>query len=529
MSTIYKNRTIINQRAASIDIDNTTNNEKIQISHRSGSNINLSNEVTSELAVNNKQTKVINDQFTTVNRNSIEFVGKDKTERVGENHYVLKGFNSQTEIDAFAKWKEEFKPIALNNSQFKIQRGGYSYPNGVITPQKGARAVNPILNSTSVSVENSFSGYTTTPIRDSRNDDVTNYTPVAVRQGDPAALHGITSLLIDKSAGGSGSNAPGVITIGSLESAATENGSWTTNTASTTIATQLEEIQSTLLPIEQSMGNGGDDIYFTKKNKVSTIGAAFNDFPSVRIDEQGRSQPFEMLVSDAGAFKNHDTIPVVEEVDNASMFPCGEETKVVGNRYNLIAGSGGINLKTTGGIELGGTVLKTGFKKIHLNSSHGLHLMSENVVELTSLKSIVLRTPRQVFVEGSLGVNGDLIIGGGSYVEGETYVQHITAPVEIQQTEDTILYGKFKTNTDRTLPIGEVRISGYWHTVYALAQQDLIISPPHSHHFKNIPLRLTKSNADVRKFAQSEGVNNHLAVSKSFPQTHTKKTVDVSD
>jgi len=528
MSAIYKNRTIINQRAASIDIDNTTNNEKIQISHRSGSNINLSNETNSELATNNKQTKVINDNFHTVNRNSVEFVGKDKTERIGENHYILKGFTKQSELDAFTQWKDAFRPIALNNSQFKIQRGGYSYPNGVATPQAGSRASNPVLNSISTSVKNSFSGYTTTPVRDSTRDDVTNYTPVKIRQGTGATQHSVAGVLIDKSAGASGSNAPGVITTGSAQSAATESGSWATNTASTTIASQLEQIQSTLLPIEQSMGNGGDDIQFTKKNKVSTIGAAFNDFPSVRIDELGRSQPFEMLVSDVGAFKNHDTVPVVEEVDNASMFPCGEETNVVGNRYNLLAGSGGINLKTTGGIELGGTVLKTGFKKIHLNSSHGLHLMSENVVELTSLKSIVLRTPRQVFIEGSLGVNGDVVVGGGVYVEGETYVQHITAPVEIQQTEDTILYSKFKTNTPRTLVIGEVFFDGFWLPVYASANQDLIVSPAHSHHFKNIPLRLTKSNSDVRKFAQSEGVNNHLAVSKSLPQTHTKKTVDTS-
>jgi hypothetical protein len=528
MSAIYKNRTIINQRAASIDIDNTTNNENIQISHRSGSNINLSNETTSELATNNKQTKVINDNFHTVNRNSVEFVGKDKTDRIGENHYILKGFTNQTELDAFNQWKDAFRPIALNNSQFKLNRGGYSYPNGVETPQKGSRSSNPVLNSRATSVENSFSGYINTPIVDSKRNEVTNYTPVAVRQGSSATQHSVGSLLIDKSAGPAGSNAPGVITVGSTKSAATENGSWAVNTASTTIASQLEQIQPTLLPIEQSMGNGGDDIFFVKKNKVSTIGAAFNDFPSIRIDEDGRSQPFEMLVSDVGAYKNHDTVPVIEEVDNSSMFPCGEETAVVGNRYNLLVGSGGVNLKTTGGIELGGTILKTGFKKIHLNASHGVHVMSESVVELTSLKSIVLRTPRQVFVEGSLGVNNDLIVGGGAYIEGETYVQHITAPVEIQQTEDTILCGKFKTNTDRTLAIGEVKIEGYWHTVYALAKQDLIISPPHSHHFKNIPLRLTKSNSDVRKFAQSEGVNNHIAVSNALPQTHARKTADVA-
>ena len=63
MSLIYKNRAIINQRGGSVDIDNTTEQEKIKISHRSGSNINLTNVVTSELATNNKQTNVVRDLF----------------------------------------------------------------------------------------------------------------------------------------------------------------------------------------------------------------------------------------------------------------------------------------------------------------------------------------------------------------------------------------------------------------------------------------------------------------------------------
>jgi hypothetical protein len=44
------------------------------------------------------------------------------------------------------------------------------------------------------------------------------------------------------------------------------------------------------------MGNGGDENLITKRNKNETIGATFNDYPSIRIDNKGRSQPFEMLV-----------------------------------------------------------------------------------------------------------------------------------------------------------------------------------------------------------------------------------------
>jgi hypothetical protein len=259
------------------------------------------------------------------------------------------------------------------------------------------------------------------------------------------------------------------------------------------------------------------------------VGAIFNDYPSIRIDTKGRSQPIEIVVSASGAFKNHDYIPIVEDIDNSSTFPCGNENKTVGNKYNLNVGSGGINLKTTGSIELGGSNLKMGFQKANISATHGIHLHSESVVELVSLKSISLRTNRQVYIESSLGVKNNTIIGGGLYTEGEVYLHHITAPIEIQQTLDTTLYGRFNCVAPRTLPIGEVFDPEWgWLTVYALANDNLIVNYPHSHHFPNLPLRLTSSNSDVRKFASNERINTHGAISTALAQKHERRTAETA-
>ena len=45
------------------------------------------------------------------------------------------------------------------------------------------------------------------------------------------------------------------------------------------------------------------------------------------------------------------------------------------------------------------------------------------------------KNQRQVLIDSGLGVNKNVIIGGGLHVEGELFVQHITAPVEFQITE----------------------------------------------------------------------------------------------
>jgi hypothetical protein len=195
----------------------------------------------------------------------------------------------------------------------------------------------------------------------------------------------------------------------------------------------------------------------------------------------------------------------------------------VGNRYTRVVGSGGIQLKTTGATEMGGASLKGGFKKINLNASHGFTIASESFVEIQSLKSVILRTNRQVYIDGAAGIKGNLVIGGGQYTEGEAYFQHITGPLEVQETEDVTLFGKFATDTEGSLLIGYAHIGPMRYPVFATPTDNLIVNYPHGHHFNNIAMRLTASNSDVRKFAAAEQINNHSNVSQSLPQRHERK------
>ena len=528
---IYRNKTVINQRGASIDIDSTTNQERVQISQRSGSNIDQNNIVTSDLATNNKQTNVVYDKFETVGNDDSYFVGKDRTVRVGKNNIELKGFKDASQIEAYEQWREIYRSVANTNAQFKIKRGGFSVVGGDNTELAGTRGVNPVLGNKIYTVENVFNGYTGIPVRTKDNDEVVSYVKVPDHgRTNPASETGIDEELIEKSAGSSGSSAPGVLEFGPSVSAATEDGEWETNEPAQKIDDLSLETQDQLSVIEKQMGDGGDEILFTKKNKFEQVGATFNNLPALRIDEKGRSQPFEMLVSDKGTFKNHDYIPHVEEVDNSSNFPCGEDVRIIGNKYVRVVGSGGISQKTTGSFEMGGTVLNAGFKKININASHGIHIGSENGIELQSIKTIVLRTNRQVYVESAMGVKNNLIVGGGLSVEGETYLQHITAPLEVQQTQDTTLLGQFATNEDRRLFIGEALVGGIYYPVFAKASPNLILNYPHSHHFNNAAMTLTRANEDVRKLAHLNNINDHARVSVATQQLHERKVaVEVTD
>jgi hypothetical protein len=126
-------------------------------------------------------------------------------------------------------------------------------------------------------------------------------------------------------------------------------------------------------------------------------------------------------------------------------------------------------------------------------------------------------------MDSSLGVRGNVIIGGGVSMEGELYIQHVTAPLEVHQTEDTVLFGKFASDNDRALLIAETLVNGVWYPTYAKASHNLIVNYPHSHHHHGIPMRLTESNKDVRALAQNENINNHSNVSQAMAQIHERK------
>jgi len=520
----YKNKMIINQRGGSIAIDNTTDQESVQISHRSGSGVLLNNLVNSELATNNKQVLVNNDNFEDTKNDKVTNVSNDHTLKVGRNSYSIKGFKDLSELQAHETWKEIFENVALVNSKFKIKRGGESYPNGLIFDKEGKRSKNPTLNNNIISVDNEFKGYTGIPVRTNDIDEVAFYVKVANKDDIKVAdTKNPIKEELEKSGGEIGAESPGILKYGGEASASTEGGEWLDDEDAQKINELALKKQEELSIIEKELGDGGDHIEFTKRSKFETVGATFNDYPSIRVDPEGRSQPLEMLVADTGVFKNHDAFPLVEELDNSSNFPCGDDIKIIGNSYRRNVGSGGVSLKTTGAMEFGAALLSIGGKRIHINANLGLHLASESCVEIQSLKSVILRSNRQILIESSMGVKDNVIIGGGAYIEGETYLHHVTAPLEVQQTEDTIVYGQFNALEDRSLLIGETLIAGEWYPVYAKASPNIIGTYPHSHHFNNIPLRFTASNNNLRDIAQREGINRRHFKSQALPVIHSKK------
>lgn len=487
----YRNKLIVNQRGGTIEINNSTDREEIKISQYSGSNISINNVVTNELATNNKQTSVLFDEFRTVGNTNSLYVEKDNIHRVGGTSYELKGHITKDQIEQHNKWREKYKEIASINSLFNLQRG-----------TAGQRTSNPDLSkNTRLTVNNNFNGYTKVPEVKSTADEVTSYVPVPTSTvtGPTRVVPDIAN--IEQAFGAqTGTEATGVIKYGAVVSSSTQDGQWFANTEKEKLKDRMLEIQAELSEIESKLGNGGDEISSVKRHSIETIGATVNNYPSVRIDNEGRSCVTEVGVSKKCVFRHFGELPLVEEVDNASNFPCGTKTLTVGNRYNVMVGSGGVQIKTTGPVTFSGTSVKLAGALVNISGDRGATLNSSTYVDIFAPR-IMIRSPRQVLLDSSVGVAKNLIVSGSTYIEGETYVNHISAPAEVQQTYETKAYGKLV----RGSAIGQIDFAT--GIVYALDTPDTVELEPHSHHFNNVPLKLYTSNEALRNAAMNNSIN----------------------
>lgn len=551
----YTNKFTLNQRAGSVEINNSTGREALKLSHYSGSNITMNNVVNNELATNNKQTKVVFDEFKTVGNTLSETTGKDKIVNISGNSYNMTGYpqknifnntsvkerdNSIDDEDSidylisevYEPWKALYRQVAESNGRFSISRGGELFPgsvnldsDGSITgasklrlEPEGERADNPDRIYACKSVNGTAPSYGRIPEvknDDGGYDDVARYRPIGGSRCDaaPTSLTPSSSDLDMAFGREDGTEAPGLIEFGPNRSASTQDGNWQTDNRKSQLGSLLSDIQSDLLKFEAKMGDGGDEVTSIKRHKVENVGCMMNDYPSIRVDPKGKSVVSDVGVGVNSTYTHRDHMPMAEDVDNASNFPCGNYTLNVGNKYSVTVGSGGVQINTTGPLTFNGTGVKlTGVNTV-VSGTAGLSLGSESNIDISAPK-IHLRSPRQIAIGSSLGVNGNTVIRGGLSVEGEVYVHHITAPVEIQETHDTRVYGKFNTTSRFRLKIGDVRItegsSAGTYPVYADPAQNLIRNAPHSHHFNNLPLKLKRSNAAVRESAINNKINKSI-------------------
>lgn len=516
---IYRNKYLINQKGGTLEFINTDNREAINLTHYSGSFISITNPSTIYLSTANEQHLILGDKFETIRGTNNFYVD-------GDNDSVIRGdlYKKIGSLDSSAiqKWKDLMQGVADIKQRFETQRvKNKDLFNSIEQAKSGSYSPCPVCSkgkTYSTLKNNPFVSVGVSTITSSL-DEVAQYTRVnakGLQQPGPAQTLNLPSF----------TNCP--VCKGSGISPSSMDGQWIPDPAKQQIASLIQSKVKLLSQAEADLGLGGHEIVDITKHKIENIGLVMNDFGSIRVDTEGKMYNSGVYVGSQGVFELQAPSPLIEYV-HVDDLPGGNYTLNVCNRYTLQVGAGGISMKSFGPVQIGGTIVNISGEQVNVASSNEVNIDGGKRLTLTSdILVFKQRQLGQVLVDSSLGISKNLIVGGGAHIEGELTLNHITAPVEIQETEDTIVYGTTKTGVNKVIGYVFADSGGdtpAWRPVYSYGggntpEDDSIVMIAHSHHFRNLPLTLVASNTDLRNAASG---NNNSERNPAAPQNNAKK------
>tara|TARA_E500000318_G_scaffold59902_1_gene55604 strand:- start:8498 stop:10831 length:2334 start_codon:yes stop_codon:yes gene_type:complete len=515
----YRNKYVINQKGGTLEIVNTDNREILKLTHYSGSFKEFSNYVNTEFAVNNDQKLVQNDQFLTVKGHKGVYIGGDLDYIInGDNYHKVGNLN----YDIFSQYKSLLDSIADAKQLFDIKRAttipieeGFFKKTSANQQRSGSFGDCPLCTASYKPTiwENKYS-FTSTGGTQVYNHDKLSFNFANVSSSYDNLSSDIISVSSKKDFLGS---SPCPVCGGTGKSPSTLNGDWVVEDKQALVIDRLKTINEDLLELEKQMGSGGNEIVSITKNKIENIGLVLNDFPSIRVDSIGKIDMNEIAVFPKGVVATQKERALIEyvHVDN---LPGGTHVQNINNKWNVQVGAGGISIKTLGGVDIGGSITNVTGQQTNIVADEEINIDAKVINIAAEMLLLRNKNKKQVVVDGNLGVNQNVVIGGSMHVEGELSVQHITAPVEIQETEPVILYGELVAGT----------ISGvHNHSENTISvtgsSTNLVKIYAHTHPFKNIPLKLMKSKDDVRKVGQATG---QLERASAIPVIHESKQAE---
>jgi len=458
----FRSKTVYNSNKHSLEFIDTDGEEILKMTHFSGSFKEFTNYANIELATNNDQKMVIGDQFLTVKKNQSIFVAKARELIVEGDLYQTVGNVKIPQIQniiTILKNIHNYKQLFDTKRTPHIGRGTSSLQTMV-----GTQGVCPTCGGLGYTPNSDLlvQYYSTGTIDPNWNglacEDVTNPNWVPLFTD---AASSILSSTLNEIAGNIGfylgsrcdscsRNRDGFSTG---NSPSTQDGNWNTETLKTQVAELIKNETEALYEEEKQLGEG-DKIIKITKNKVENIGLVMNDMDPYRIDPIGKVAFNGVYTATEGSYPTYKASQLIEYVDVDDV-PGGDYNLTVTNKYKLLVGAKGINIKTFGPLDMYAPIINVTGEQVNIMSRgetvidggertfiRGKQIIlapndTQSTVVSSADGSVYIKQPQgtSVSVSGNFGVNGNTILNGGALVEGELGITHVSAPFEWHLTE----------------------------------------------------------------------------------------------
>jgi phage baseplate assembly protein gpV len=206
----------------------------------------------------------------------------------------------------------------------------------------------------------------------------------------------------------------------------------------------IEEVTPDLTEIEAQMGKGGSIKLVAAKHILLEAGTTPANYDSGIIIKDAIPVDGEYTINgDKSHVLNKIAVPNFQEKDTSSALPFGDFAVKANGKLMLEAGSGGVDLNTSGNVKLttagrlllggadvtigGGTSNNAGTVRINVDSdvfieSGNIITTSAPTIKTNATSQYSIKSP-QTFIEGNVHIAGDLyvtgeIIAGGDIIAG---------------------------------------------------------------------------------------------------------------
>jgi hypothetical protein len=497
----YRNKYVINQKGGTLSFTNTDSREAVKITHYSGSFKEFNNQANVELATNNEQKLVLGDSFSTIRGFRNEFTQRDLDNVIVGDHYRKVG---NLQFSLHNQWKSIMESSGIPNIKqlFDIQRtkgvtGIKGIDNVIIklngkgqekngTPylcplcsanQQQVLALNNSYGPEAYSIVAKAPGYSNSFADSSYGHSITNkgVEPTVVFGNQLSKLvTGIFPIhqLIKNNSSVTDQQGKKLVqlsgTIGGVPcpicnpaspfnkglaknpaielkpgySPSSFHGAWTVEPKKKDLIKLYQDVLPKLAQVEAQMGIGGSEIIEVTKHKIETIGMVMNDWGAIRVDPIGKLSPAFVGITPYMPVTVQRPTPLIEQVQVDDL-PGGTYTLNVCNKYNVLVGAGGLNLKSYGVVNITGAMANIAAEQVNIGSANEVNIDGGHRLSLVGdIVSIRQRNNEQILMDSSVGITGNLIVKGGIFVEGNLTALSTSTPQVKRVTDQSKVTGR---------------------------------------------------------------------------------------
>jgi len=244
--------------------------------------------------------------------------------------------------------------------------------------------------------------------------------------------------------------------------------------------------------------NGGKKTDLIAKTWEVHVGGTMNDANSVRVNPVGKQVISGVHISPAGEAVIPKLVakPQVSAVSVPSL-GAGDIFMYAADKFNLMVGSNGIGMKTTGCVDLQGRITTILGDQIVVSSNNHVLVNGGQLLQLkgdTISISATASKENNIALDGIVGVTKNLIVRGGAHVEGTFSCNHIQGPLQYNQTEVEVAKGYL-------IPGKTIGITSDGKTVTSLPSGSPQLVTAHSHAMPVVAQTTMETSDCVRRGA----------------------------